>query len=707
MSDLGALLSPARVAVIGASRRAGGPSSALFDGFEQWGYEGELVAVNPSAEPIRGRRTVARLADIAEPVDVAFLLVPASATVASLEECAAHGVGLAVVGSAGFAEDRDAEGARRQDAIAELVARSGMRVIGPNSQGFLNVAARVPATFSPSVWTTSLATARPDVAPADLTAVAAGNVAVLAQSGGLGFSLFNRGVARGIGFSHVVSTGNEVDVDVQDLVEWLVDDPATDVVGIYLEGLQRPERFAPLLAKAQRSGTRLVVAKVGRSPAGRRAALGHTGHLAGDDEAFDALFRRYGVVRVDDPDELLDAAAALSLCPLPSSRGVGVVSASGGSAVWLSDALSAAGLDVPVLSPETQARVAEVLPSFATVDNPVDITGAATVGAADALERIADDPAIGTLVLATTIARVARLEADRPALERVVAGAGKPVLVYSYTEPAPASRALLRDMGLPVYTGLRGTARAAAALARAASAPPPEPVDDHGAREAIDLLVAGGEGPRREHEVKGALRRMGVTVPNGTLCVDADAAHAAALALGAPVAVKIQSRQVAHKARVGGVALGCDAEAARVAAEAMLRDVPARVEGAVIDGVLVEAMAPPGVEVIVGVENDSGLGPMVVVGWGGSLVEIIDRSAVLPAPLTPVDARDLFAAIGLDRAVDAELLGELGSLVVAVSRLAWTARHELAELELNPVIVDPATGAAVVADAFAAVRESR
>lgn len=697
MSDFGALLAPRRIAVVGASRRAGGPSSALLDAFTQWEYPGDIVLVNASGESIGDRRTFRRVADIADPIDVAFVLVPAAATVDALEQCAAIGVRLAVVGSAGFAEDRDPAGVARQDEVRALAQRTGMRVIGPNSQGFLSVQARVPATFSPSVWSTSLAAVGASSYPL-------GNVALLAQSGGLGFSLFNRGAARGIGFSHVVSTGNEADIDVQDLLAWLIEDSYTQVVGIYLEGLQDPNRFVPLLERARDTNTRLVIAKVGRSVAGQRAALGHTGHLAGDDEAYDALFRRHGVVRVHDPDELLDAVAALSSCRmLPASRGVGIVSASGGSAVWMADAVTSVGLDVPVLAPETQARVAEVLPTFATVDNPVDITGAATVGAAEVLERIAADPSIGALVLATTIARVARVEADRPALERIVTNIGKPVLVYSYTEPAAESRAVLRNIGLPVYTSILGTARAAAALVRAATVAPEAVEPSERARAAIALLYNGGAGARSEYEVKAALRVMQLPLPDGALARDGAEAAAVAERLGAPVALKVQAREIAHKARVGGVRLGVTAATAAAIADEMLREVALRAPDAQIEGLLVEAMAQAGTEVLIGVENGSGFGPMIVVGWGGSLVEAIGRSAVFPAPLTTNNASDVIADVGLDLALGAAGTQTLSSIVAAVSQLAWAGRDTLAELELNPVIVTPG-GEATIADAFAVVK---
>src|SRR5204862_2178708 len=236
------------------------------------------------------------------------------------------------------------------------LAERAVRIWGPNTRGFRTHVDGIPATFSPSVMPAAFARYF-DGDEATAFARAKGKVAIVTQSGGVGFALFNRGVARGVGFSYVISTGNEVDIELNDCLEFLLDDIHTDVVLMYVEGMHQPARFAALAAHAQAVGKRLVIAKLGRSPAAARAAFSHTGHIAGDDHAYDAVFRRYGVVRTYDPDEMLDVAAALSLCPPARGRGVGVVSASGGSAVWMSDALTSLGLEVPVLHPDTQELV--------------------------------------------------------------------------------------------------------------------------------------------------------------------------------------------------------------------------------------------------------------------------------------------------------------------------------------------------------------
>jgi acyl-CoA synthetase (NDP forming) len=606
--------------------------------------------------------------------------------------------------SAGFADDRDAVGHERQAALAEIHSEYGVRILGPNSQGFLNLVEGIPATFSPSVMPAMLARYFEGDTAAALDR-SRGKVAIITQSGGVGFALFNRGVARGVGFSYVISTGNEVDVELQDCLEYLLDDGDTDVVLMYIEGIHEPSRFAALAAHAQAIGKRLVVAKLGRSPAAARAALSHTGHLAGDDRAYDAIFRRYGVVRAYDPDEMLDVAAALSVCPPARGRGVGVVSASGGSAVWMSDALTGLGLEIPLLQPETQELVRELLPTFASIVNPVDITGAAAIGAAQVLATIAADPAIDIVVLSTTIANVARLEDDRVALSALAADGTVPTFVYSYTEPALASRAILRDMGLPCFSSLIGCAQAVAALVRVSQPAIDMPTANTAAvtRARHKLIeLAPNDTALCEYEAKLVLRELpdlAATMPPEWLATSREHAAAAAAQIGFPVALKVQSRAIPHKASAGGVALGLTGAAAvREAYDRIVAAAGEHLDGTHFDGVLVQSMAPAGLEVLVGVHNQSGLGPIVVVGYGGALVEFIDRCAMFPAPFGDAVAADLLREIGL-----AEVeIDPLCHLVALVSEFAWAARDTMVELDLNPIIIDRATGQATIVDALIA-----
>jgi acyl-CoA synthetase (NDP forming) len=466
-----------------------------------------------------------------------------------------------------------------------------------------------------------------------------------------------------------------------------------------------------------------VVAKLGRSAAAARAALSHTGHLAGVDPAYDAVFRRYGVARAHDPDEMLDMAAALSLCPSAGGRGVGVVSASGGSAVWLADSLAHVGVDVPILHRDTQLLIEKELPSFASVVNPVDITGAVAEGAAEILRTMAHDPAIDIVVLSTTIANVARLEGDRDALGALAADGTIPTFVYSYTEPSAASRAILREIGLPCFSSVAGCTHAVAALVRVSQPPVAMTVGDTAAAaRAVHRLIefSQREGALCEYEAKLVLHELpdlAAAIPLERLATSREHAVAAAAQLGYPVALKVQSRAIAHKAAAGGVALGlADADAVREAYERVVEAAGSHLDGTHFDGVLVQSMATAGLELLVGVQNRSGLGPIVVVGFGGALVEIIDRAAMFPAPFGEAVAADMLREIGVDRALGPEFaeftglgpadvdraLTPLYRLVAAVSQFAWAARDTMAELDLNPVIVDRTTGVPTIVDALIA-----
>jgi acyl-CoA synthetase (NDP forming) len=708
------MLTPKSIAIVGASRKRTGPTGMLLDALGAYPSTPAVSIVNPSGESIDGLPTFRTVAELPDPVDLALLLVPAGATEQAARDCTDRGIANLAVFSAGFADDRDEAGPRRQAALAQLHRETGVRILGPNSQGFLNLIDGIPATFSPAVMPAALARYfEGDEAMAFERS--RGNVAIITQSGGMGFALFNRGVARGVGFSYIISTGNEVDVELQDCLEFLLDDPHTGVVLMYVEGVHEPARFASLAARAQELRKRLVIAKLGRSEAAARAALSHTGHLAGDDRAYDAVFRRYGVARAHDPDEMLDIAAALSLCPPARGKGVGVVSASGGSAVWLADALTHAGLDIPVLQPETQLLIEAELPSFASVVNPVDITGAVAEGAAEILRTMTADPAIDIVVLSTTIANVARLEGDRAALGALAADGTIPTFVYSYTEPSAASRAVLRELGLPCFSSVVGCAQAVAALARASSTIVPTPtVDSPAMARALHRLaeLRHRDGALCEYEAKLVLHELpelAVCIPPERLATSREHAVSAATHLGFPVALKVQSRAIAHKAAAGGVALAVgDAGAVRDAYDRVVDAAGSHVDGTHIDGVLVQPMAPAGLELLVGVQNRSGLGPIVVVGYGGALVELIDRTTMFPAPFDEATAAELLAEIGIPRALgiadghNDPRLAPLYRLVAAVSQFAWAARDTMTELDLNPIIIERTSGAATIVDALIA-----
>ena len=698
--DLSPLLAPKSIALVGVSRTDGTPSRHLLANLLEYQFPGPLHLVNPSGDPIGGLPSLRSIEDLPEAVDLALVVVPAHEVATTIEACAQRGIAAAVVYSAGFADDRGSGGVALQHDLERVVDATGIAVCGPNSEGFFSISEGVPATFSgaPALEFVSQFSVGEALGPEP------GNIAIVGQSGGLGFSLFSQGLERELRFSYVISAGNEAGLTMVDYLAFLMEHTATEVVLAYIEGLRDPGRFAGVAARAVELGKHLVVAKVGRSDAAQRAALSHTGHLAGEDRAYDAIFRRYGIVRVHDTEEMLDVAMALSWRRRRPGSRTGIVSFSGGSGVWMADACTNAGLVVPELTPEIQERLGEVLPSFAATSNPVDITGASKIGPAGVLGVVADDPRIDALVLITTLRTAYLFEADRPALERLSRDVSKPVVLYGYTEPTAEHKAVLRQLRLPFYPSPVRTARALAALVGPVGRV--EPLEQVRAASAVDVVDRLRRPPEVlcEYEVKQLLAGVGVRTTDETLAGTAPEAVAAARAIGFPVALKVQSPDLPHKQAAGGVLLGL---ASPAEVEKGFAEITARVErdhpAATVHGLLVQEMVPEGLELIVGIDNTSGLGPMVLLGFGGSLAEILGRTVMYPAPFGVLTATAMLTDIGADRVLRSlgggdATIEEAAVLLAKVAGLAGAGA--IREMDLNPVVVDPATGRACVVDAL-------
>ncbi|WP_374446736.1 acetate--CoA ligase family protein [Stella sp.] len=697
---LAPFFAPRSVAVVGASDDPTRLRGRILAQLVKGGFAGPIHPVHPTAATIQGLAAYPSIAATPAPPDLALIAIPSERVPGVLEECAAAGVRSALVYSGGFAEE-GGEKRGLQDEVSAIAARTGMRVGGPNSVGFLNVAGAVCATFSPAIDFAALPAQR---------APAGRRIGIVSQSGGLGFAIFNRGLVRRLAFSHVVNTGNEADIDASDVLDFLVDDPATAVVCMFLESVRRGDRFRAAAERALAAGKPIVVAKVGRSDAGRRAALSHTASLTGADAAYDSVFRHLGIIRVDDQDAMLDAAQALALCPPLAGRRVGIVTISGGVGGWMADTLEAHGFTVPALAAEVQARIREYLPPFGAAFNPVDITANAMENdhRVRSLEVLAEADGIDALVNVSSLAADPRLPAERDRLAALAKSSPRPILFYTYPLPAPAAAETLAAIGLPLYTSLAGVARGLEALAtwHAARRPrlaPPPPGDVAAATRALD---AAGE-TLCEYEAAPLLAAYGIPTAPARLARTPEEAAWAAADLGFPVALKIQSPDIPHKTDAGAVALGLvDADAVARACAAMLERVRAARPEADIRGVLVQPMAARGVEMLASVVVDPGFGPQVSVGLGGVLVELLGDIAVAPAPLATTEAEELVerlagrrllagwrGAPAADRAAFADLVARL-------SRLAHDFAGRIAEIELNPVIVHPAGQGLTVVDAL-------
>lgn len=703
--DLTPLLRPRSVAVIGASDDTTRIRGRLMAQLLKGGFAGTVVPITPSRPTIQGLAAYPSIGQAPGPIDLALIAIPATAVPDTLRECAAAGVRAAVVYSAGFAEEGGSETVELQAQLREIAQSTGLIVAGPNLVGFLTVADGLAATFSPAIDFAHLPALRADARP---------RIAIVSQSGGLGFALFNRGVERRLPFSYVINTGNEADLDATEVAEFLLDDPATKVVLLFLESIRQGARFMAMAERALALGKPLVVAKIGRSAAGKRAAASHTASLTGSDRVYDAVFRRYGVLRADDQDAMLDIAAACVLMPPAAGRRIGVITISGGVGGWMSDTLEAHGLAVPQFSNDLQARVREFLPSFGAAFNPIDITAQAigTDWRLQSIEALCRSDEVDAIVNISSLAADSRLAAEKAAIGAAVAASNKPVVFYSYPLPSEAARVDLAEIGIPLYTSLAGAASALRALAdlgaarrsSAASAVAVPAFDRAGVLRALDAA----DPVLCEYEAKNVLAACDIGVPHERLARDRTEALAAAAALGYPVALKLQSPDLPHKSDVGGVALGVrDAAALVEAHDAMV----ARAGSARLHGVLVQPMARPGLEIIAGISRDPDFGPQLMVGLGGIHVEVLDDVALAPVPLSAHQADALLdqlrgaALLGPVRGAAARDRAALVALLVRLSALAAAFADRIVEIDLNPVFVHEAGAGLTIVDALIVQRQ--
>ena len=692
---LATLLSPRSVAVIGASPDQLKIRGALLHVLRKNGFPGRIVPINPSYRDIDGLSCFPTIAAAGEAVDLALIAIPAGGVLPALEECAAAGVRNAVVISSGFAED-DAAPADLQDQVGALARRTGMRVSGPNAEGFHNEIAHVSATFSPAVDRES------DDHPTALTA----RVGIVAQSGGMGFALYNRGRALGLSFSTVVSTGNEADLTAADFLAHMAADPDTAAVLLFLESVRNPAAFAAAATAAAQAGKPMVAIKIGRSAVGKLAAASHTASMAGWDVGYDAMFRRHDIVVATELDEALAIVAALASNPRARGGRVGVVTVSGGAGAWSADALAAAGLELPELSEATQAAIRAFIPSYGSARNPVDLTagGAQGGGLLRAVELLSQDPGVDQIAVMSSLANPARVSLDGPGLAALLAERRKPVLFYSYTLPSARGRRVLAEAGAVICPSMAVLATAARALIGHDRS---VPVPAMALPEAVRRRLAGGTGTLAEHAAKAVLAACGAVVAPSRLVRQAAELAEAAASLGFPLAVKIQSAAIPHKTEADGVRLGiAGLPALETAFAAVVANAARHAPGASIEGVLLEPMAPPGVEIIVGIVRDPTFGPVVMVGAGGVATELFNDTAYRLAPVDEAEAaamiRDLRSAPLLEgfRGARPADVPALAHLVALVSQIASAGRADVAELELNPVIVHPVGQGCTIADAL-------
>jgi acyl-CoA synthetase (NDP forming) len=696
MPDIAKMLWPKSVAVVGASSDIHGLRGRILEIILSHPFAGKVYPVSRSAGDVQGLKAYPSVDALPEPADLAVLIIPAQYIAAELERCGKAGIKAAVILSSGFAEEPGESGLRMQQEIAAIARRYDMAVAGPNTEGFANIAAAFCPTFSPAMD-------KKAGALMPTRALGQGQVSVISQSGGLGFAFFDRARPRNLLFRHIVTTGNEAALEVFDYVDFMLDEGKTDVFLLLLEDVKSPATFKRVAAKALHAGKPLVVAKIGQSEAGIRAVASHTAALAGSQAAYRAMFERYGLIEARALDDMLDLAVGFLACGdrLPAGKRVGICTSSGGAGVWMADACAAAGLEMPVLDDETRKAIDVHIPSYGTSQNPVDSTaqGVHKMGYATFARLVANSPLIDGVMVVVTARRSAFLEGDLPKLKDLKRDSAKPVFMWTYTLPADRSVEILNEAGYPLFTGALGCARTMRAMADYRSLrervlkQPQSPAAPHPARDKVRVMLAAGDATLSEWQARPPLAAYGIGGETGALVQSAAEAEAATKTLGRPVALKVQSADILHKTEAGAVILNIGADDARSGYEKVLANATRYAPKAHIDGVLVQAMAPPGREVILGITRDDRWGPLLMVGLGGVLVEAMGDVALAPVPLDREQALALIGRLkgaavfspwrGLPEADTEALAG----LMVKLAQFAFDHAETIAEIDLNPVIV--------------------
>jgi len=695
---LDSFFAPESIALIGASRDHEKIPGRLLAMLRKNEYPGKLYPINPNYPDIEGLKCYKTIAEVGAPIDLAVIIIPARAVVGALEECAAVGVKNAVIISSGFAEE-GGDSAAMQDKMVAIAKRTGMRISGPNAEGFLSEVQKVAATFSPTV----------DVKPGHVPLVATGRrVAIVAQSGGIGFAIKHRAKALGVAISYVVSAGNESDLGAGEFFEFMVQDASTDLILLFIEGIRDVDKFLAAAKRAAEVGKPVIVTKVGRSGAGERAAASHTASMAGWSAAYDAVFAKYGFIVSNDLDEAVTIAAVLASNPLPRGDRVAVLTVSGGAGIWGADTVSVQGLQVPALSASVQSEIKQWMPSYGAAGNPIDVTaqGVASGGLQKTIELLDASNEVDAMLVVLSLSSETRMWFKETELKPVISAQNKPILFYSYTLPSDFARRELAKSGVVVLSGLTHVGVAMRRLVDYARFRPAPPAD-RAALPPRDVSAHLKSTAYSESDSKALLRDAGIALPDEVLVTARDGLDAAIGRIGFPLVMKIQSPDIPHKSEVGGVRVNITTKGeAFTAYREILENVQRHRPNTAIQGVLVGPMAKKGVEIIIGTLQDATFGPMVMVGLGGITTELFRDVIYRPAP---VGARE--AAAMLDELKAAPLLkgfrgapkadvAALSQLIAQVSLLAERLRGAVAEIELNPVLVHPERQGVTIVDAL-------
>jgi acyl-CoA synthetase (NDP forming) len=680
------LFRPRSVALVGASDKSAF-SMIAYSNLVQFGFADRTYLVNRRGAVTHGQPTVRSCAEIGEPVDVAFLMVPQAGTLEAMSDAAAAGISNAVVLSSGYAEAGEA-GRAAQAGLAAHAESLGMVLLGPNHLGFANFTEGIPVCSIPGLPR------------------AAGPVALLSQSGASSSAMLDFASMVNVGLSCMVTLGNEAMITVGHVLDFLVDDPATRAVAVFMETVRDPDVFRRAARRAAAAGKAIVVLKAGSSALSARTAAAHTGALVGDDRVISAVFDEIGVIRVDSIEDMLITAGAAAALGRLERPGIGIVSISGGACDIVADRAEDLGATLPELSAGTSDALAEIMPDYGTVQNPLDVTGAAVIDPTiftRSIPVMSHDPSVGVVGV---IQGMPWFDDGKPSMtQRFVDAIGEgmrqagcpTVFINQVMQPiTDHSRAVMAHGG--VSYAIPGLRQAVVALRNVAWWSDATRTSGAGVPAAAPVPVppvAERHGQWSEDAARRMLSAAGIPVVPARLVTSADGAAKAAAEFGVPVSVKVVSPQILHKTDIGGVRLDVppQEEAVREAFRAVTA-AAALIDGATVNGVLVSPMRRGGTELLIGVVRDPQWGPILAVALGGVLVEVLQDSALAPLPVSPQQARRLLDKLrgravldGIRGAAPADL-DALAAVIARTSDLALGLGDDLESLEINPLRVD-------------------
>jgi acyl-CoA synthetase (NDP forming) len=698
--NLKRLLRPRAVAVVGASDDPASVSGLLQANLARFNYAGELHLVSRSRSEVNGRPCVPSILDLPQGIDAAVIITPQIAVLDSIKACAERGIGAAVVFASGFSEMGDA-GRQLQEDIANTAREADIAMLGPNCMGMVNFAAGVPLTFEP-------------IAP--LPKRPAPRVGIIAQSGAMNGNLRMAVAAKNMNVAFSISTGNEAVVTAEDLLAYLVDEPEVDAFAVFVEMLRKPSAFLDAARRARQAGKPVVLMHPGRSQRAREAAQSHTGALAGDYEVMRTLVEREGVVVVDTLDELFDVTTLLARFPRPVASGKATVMSNSGAMRGISiDMCGDLGLELADLQDGTLAKLKEILPEYATPDNPLDLTAAGMqnpglFGAT--AQAMLDDTGVGSLVVSLMGGSGPQQVAKAQSLLPVIEKSAKPIafaLMGDASSLDEKFNELVARSGVPFFRSPDRALRATAHVHRYGQL---MDASSRRAGQARAPRLDFGAGPVVEYKGKEVLKELGIAVPQGQLARSVDEAAGIARRIGFPVVLKAQAAQLMHKSDVGGVAVNItDEQALGAAWQKMQASIARHLPGLALEGILVEGMASQGLELVIGGRRDPQWGAVMLVGLGGIWIEALKDVCLLPPDL---DQAGIIAALrklkgaALFDGLRGQPPVDLAPVAQAVRRLAdlMLVNPEIAEVDINPFIARPAGHEAVALDALLVIADA-